>query len=736
MWVKVTGILSDNIAWDGMTAGSVAFSGANAHNGLGGTDTTALAIYTDGTLGGRFVTGGDWTSEDGKLPGFDAAVDIPTHLIPPLAPTLATPTPGNTQVTLAWTAPTSNGGTAITDYEYAYGTTSGAGTWTSTGSTGTTCTVTGLTNGTTYYFRVRAVNAAGYGATSNELTATPRTVPDAPTTVSATAGDTEAEVSFTASVNNGGAAITGYTVTSSPDGLTATGTVSPITVTGLTNGTSYTFTVTATNAAGDGTSSGASNPAVTPVAPITAVAITVVAPMTDSVPVTAAAGGTGYTSAVTWTPSPAGTFLVNTVYTATVTLTADAAHTFTTGCTATVNGQLATVTSNTGTVTLTYQFPQTVPLYALTVTAASNGTISGPHGFSHAAGANIALMAIPHSGYRFDGWTATGLTLTPVEVTANPLTFSMPAGAVMLAARFVILSIGGYDNVNTPSGCPPVQSGGTWSLPCGGTLTDPDDGTDYDLPSGSTVTDGGTIVVGRGGGEATTDGGSTVDLSGGTQIIPNGDGSGHTVVRPGENGLTVTFPDGSAVHVPDNGSYVVIHPSYPGGLRIIGAPAAPNPIMRQVTLRLPAGIVSQPASGMHRIASGRDFVFTLTLPSGQVPTVKTDRLIQGDPEVLTALPNADGSYTFTIRQVRQTLEITVTSGVGNAGVSASTTVWANGGTLYIAASTSGEAYIYNVSGQLVKTLHATSLHGETATTQLPRGVYIVVVGGKTYKVII
>jgi hypothetical protein len=70
-------------------------------------------------------------------------------------------------------------------------------------------------------------------------------------------------VAFTAPASNGGSAITGYTVTSSPGGITATGTSSPIVVTGLTNGTAYTFTVTATNAIGTSAASAASN-SVTP----------------------------------------------------------------------------------------------------------------------------------------------------------------------------------------------------------------------------------------------------------------------------------------------------------------------------------------------------------------------------------------------------------------------------------------------------------------------------------------
>ena len=117
-------------------------------------------------------------------------------------------------------------------------------------------------------------------------------VPGAPTGVSATNGSyQQSTVSFTAPVSNGGLNITSYTVTSS-GGQTATGSSSPITVTGLTNGTSYTFTVRATNAAGSSLPSSASG-SITPVYPV---------------------GNSVYTTAGTYTwTAPAGVYSVSVV---------------------------------------------------------------------------------------------------------------------------------------------------------------------------------------------------------------------------------------------------------------------------------------------------------------------------------------------------------------------------------------------------------------------------------------
>ena len=189
----------------------------------------------------------------------------------PGAPTIGTATAGTAQATVAFTAPVSNGGSAITSYTATSSPGGITGTLSQAGSG--TITVTGLAVGTAYTFTVTATAASGTGpasAASNSVTPV-AVAPGAPTNVIATAGDKKATVTFTAPASNGGSAITSYTVYflryGNPASVTQTGS-GPIIITELLNGTAITFTVKATNAVGTGPASTASN-SVTPAVPLT-----------------------------------------------------------------------------------------------------------------------------------------------------------------------------------------------------------------------------------------------------------------------------------------------------------------------------------------------------------------------------------------------------------------------------------------------------------------------------------
>ena len=198
-----------------------------------------------------------------------AASPSVTPATEPDAPTGLGATVSDQRVDLIWTAPASNGGQSITDYEYEQG---GSGTWISTGSTATSYMVHNLTNGQPYRFRVRAVNSVGAGAASAASpNITPATEPDAPTGLSATVSDQRVDLIWTAPASNGGAPILRYEYELDFSGTwTSTGgTASSYTVTGLTNGQFYTFRVRAVNRVGAGlaSSSQSATPTSTVVAP-------------------------------------------------------------------------------------------------------------------------------------------------------------------------------------------------------------------------------------------------------------------------------------------------------------------------------------------------------------------------------------------------------------------------------------------------------------------------------------
>jgi len=166
----------------------------------------------------------------------------------PAAPTGVSASAGNAQVSVSWTA--SSGATSYNLYR----STTAGGEGTTPYKTGVTSPSvdTGLTNGTKYYYKVAAVNSFGTSPLSSEVSATPASgVPAAPTGVSATAGNAQVSVSWSAS--SGATSYNLYrSTTAGGEGTTPykTNVTSPSVDTGLTNGTTYFYKVAAVNASG------------------------------------------------------------------------------------------------------------------------------------------------------------------------------------------------------------------------------------------------------------------------------------------------------------------------------------------------------------------------------------------------------------------------------------------------------------------------------------------------------
>ncbi|MFW6175110.1 MAG: fibronectin type III domain-containing protein [Chloroflexota bacterium] len=221
------------------------------------------------------LTSTEWT-------GAQTPPTAPTEPGVPSPPTDVSATPGDAQITVEWAEPDSEGDSPITSYT-ASCTRDGRVHSTTVDDSERSADVTGLSNGSEYTCWVVATNDVGDSVASEQVTATPFTVPSKPVGVTGRAGDTEIFVEWREPRSDGGSSIESYTVTcdamdSSDSGEATVPADSDsdsdgrpdATVTGLENGVRYMCTVVATNAAGDSQSSppsGAKTPGGIPSAP-------------------------------------------------------------------------------------------------------------------------------------------------------------------------------------------------------------------------------------------------------------------------------------------------------------------------------------------------------------------------------------------------------------------------------------------------------------------------------------
>ncbi len=175
----------------------------------------------------------------------------------PNSPKGLSATPGDTIINLAWSVPTSDHGSPVTNYLIYRNSTPSAKTLLATIGNYLNYTDRGLTNGQAYYYQVTALNAAGESARSNEASATPTALPTPPQDLMAAPGDAQITLSWTPPSSDGGKPITNYTlyrgtVSGGETLLTRLGNVLTYLDLSLINGQTYYYKVSAVNTKGEG----------------------------------------------------------------------------------------------------------------------------------------------------------------------------------------------------------------------------------------------------------------------------------------------------------------------------------------------------------------------------------------------------------------------------------------------------------------------------------------------------
>jgi len=604
-----------------------------------GTTTTCLISgLTNGTEYGVTVnaTNAVGTSDPSTSVAGTPAAQVPSTVTGVLV------TSGNASASVSWSAPANNGAT-ISGYTVTADNGTDTPTTCDVDGTTLTCSLTALTNGSTYAISVTATNSAGTSAASTPVSVTPAGVPDAPESVSVLASNGTLSVSWSAPANNG-ATISGYTATAdngSDTPTTCSVTTTNCDLTGLTNGTSYIVTVTATNSAGTSVNARADGiPATTPSAPTD---ITVVP--SDG------------TLTVSWTaPSDGGSTITG--YTVTATHGSD------TPVTCTTDGS----STNCDITGLTNGVAYVVSVSATNAmgTTGSDGGVTGTPAAAPNEPTDVSLLAENNAVYvswtsaTDNGASITSYTITlddgvhtPVVVTVSGLATSAYISGLTNGTTYSVVVTAtnpqGAGPGSTPQDVTPATTPGAPT----GIIVTPSDGTlsvSWTAPSsgGSDIT--GYTVTADDGVDApstcTTDGSSTT-----CDITELTNGTAYSVSVSATNAMGTTSSAGSVTSTPattpdaptslnvtaGNGTLTITWsaPTFNGGATISAyTVTADNGVDTPSTCTVTDGSNSCVLSGL---TNGSDYSVTVTATNAQGVGAGTDP-VTGTPSTVPDAP--------------------------------------------------------------------------------------------------
>lgn len=162
--------------------------------------------------------------------------------------------------------------------------------------------------------------------------------------------------------------------------------------------------------------------------------------------------------------------------------------------------------------------------------------------------------------------------------------------------------------------------------------------------------------------------------------------------------------------------------------------AQPVDINRTVTLPSVSGVKTDPGAGIWDVKSRGNFKFKATYSGSKPLAVRTNRTVNGVPELLTGTKNANGEYEYIVPNVQQDITLSIGPDYVSNQLLAGTAVWSHGEMIYIRVDRADIASIYSVAGQLVRKVDLPE--GDTSIP-MSRGAYVITLkDGSVHKVIV